>query len=164
MQSNLLSNLIPKLLFKLPSISLNIAKPTTKSNNNSVLNVKDKPFNIFIISTAAYNYYLKNYKKEKIILFYTIYDSLAEAADNLLKDYTEITKIVTVYDDFIKEVTIPKEVIDRLPEEYYEFRNIFNRSKADKLPPYYEYNYKIKLTLKKVLSYNRLYPIFGYKL
>lgn len=160
----MLFNLILKLLFKLPSISLNITKPITKFNNNSVLNIKDKLFNIFIINIAVYNYYFKNYKKEGTILFYIIYDSLAGTADKFLKDYIKTAKIITVYNDFIKKVTIPEKVIDRLREEYYEFRNVFNRFKADKLLLYREYNYKIKLILEKVFFRNRLYPISGYKL
>ena len=69
-----------------------------------------------------------------------------------------------MHDDFIGEAAIPEEVIDRLPKEYHEFRDVFNRSKADKLPPHREYDYKIKLTSEGVPFRSRLYPISGYKL
>ena len=164
LQPNLLFNLALKLLPKLPSISLNIAKPATESDNNSVPDIENRPFNISTISAAAYNYYLKNHKKEGTTLFYAIYNSLAEAADNLLKDYAEIAEIVTVHDDFIGETAIPEEVTDRLPEEYHEFRDVFDRSKADKLPPHREYDYKIELTSEGVPPRSRLYPMSGYKL
>ena len=92
----MLLNLVFKLLFKLFSISLNIIKLIIKYNNDSVLKVKEKPFNIFTINIAVYNYYFKNYKKEGTILFYTTYKSLTEAADNLLKDYAKIAKIIII--------------------------------------------------------------------
>jgi hypothetical protein len=40
---------------------------------------------------------------------------------------------------------IIKEIRAKLPSEYYKFLDIFDRSKANKLPPYRSYNYKIEL-------------------
>ena len=61
-------------------------------------------------------------------MFYITYENLSEAVDNLFKDYTQITEIITVYNNFRKEAIIPDEVIDQLLEEYYNFRNVFNRT------------------------------------
>ena len=118
---------------------------------------------IFIINIVIYNYYLRNYKKENIILFYVIYKSLFKAVNNLLKDYIEITKITTIYNDFINKAVVLDEIIDRLPIEHYKFKDVFNYIKADKILFYRKYNYKIKLTFKRVPFPNRLYPISRYK-
>ena len=96
-------------------------------------------------------------------MFYITYENLSEAVNNLFKDYTQITEIITVYNNFRKEATIPDEIIDQLLEEYYNFKDVFNRTQADKLPPYRDYDYKIKLTSKGIPLRSRLYPILGYK-
>ena len=124
----------------------------------------EESFNIFIINIIIYNYYLRNYKKENIIFFYAIYKSIFKAADNFLKDYIKIIKIITIYNNFINKVIILNKITNRLPTEYYKFKDIFNYIKADKLLLYRTYNYKIKLTSKGVPLRNYLYPIFKYKL
>ena len=48
----------------------------------------------------------------------------------------------------IKPITI-KETRAKLPFEYHEFLDIFDRLKANKLPPHRPYNYKIKLEGEK---------------
>ena len=45
-----------------------------------------------------------------------------------------------------------EEIKAKLPPEYLKFSDIFNRSKADKLPPYRPYNYKIELTDSSIPS------------
>ena len=90
-------------------------------------------FNIFIINIIIYDYDLRNYKKEGIILFYITYENLFKAVNYLLKNYIEITKIIIIYNSFINKAVILNEITDRLFTEYYKFKNIFNRIKADKL-------------------------------
>ena len=53
----------------------------------------------------------------------------------------------------IYKITIGIEDIIRkkLSKEYYNLINIFNKNKVKKLPPYYSYNYKIKLKPSKKL-------------
>ena len=99
-------------MFKLFSISLKIIKPVIKYDNDSVLEIKKKPFNIFTINIIIYNYYFKNYKKKNTILFYITYENLIKTADNLLKNYAKIAKIKIICDNFIKKTTIPEEIIN----------------------------------------------------
>ena len=74
--------------------------------------IERKPFNISTISITIYSYYIKNHKKDNTTLFYIIYENLSEVIDNLFKDYTQITEIIIVYNDFRKKAIIPNEVID----------------------------------------------------
>ena len=53
-----------------------------------------------------------------------------------------------------KEYPDPKTLI---PEEYYDFLNVFSRAELDKLPPHRPYNYKIDLIPSKEPGYNPLY-------
>ena len=48
----------------------------------------------------------------------------------------QIYKVLEATEGIIKQ---------KLPQEYYNLINVFNRSKAKELPPYRLYNYKIKL-------------------
>ena len=59
------------------------------------------------------------------------------------------------------------EILIRLSIEYYNYVNVFDRVKVDKLLLYYFYNYKIKYIKgvnKNILSKNRIYFILNYKL
>jgi len=38
-----------------------------------------------------------------------------------------------------------EEVADQLPTEYYEFLDVFDKSKVNELPPYRSYDHKIEL-------------------
>ena len=51
-----------------------------------------------------------------------------------------------------------------LPPEYKDFRDVFNRSRVDKLPPYRSYNYKIELTSDIRPPQSRAYRISLYKI
>ena len=42
-------------------------------------------------------------------------------------------------------ITNLKDVKKTLLKEYYDFLDVFNRLEANKLPPYYPSNYKIKI-------------------
>ena len=44
------------------------------------------------------------------------------------------------------EIPIYKEVLAKLPPEYYNYIDVFNRAKASKLPPHRTYNYKLEFT------------------
>ena len=51
--------------------------------------------------------------------------------------------------------------------EYYNYANVFNKTKANKLLLYYSYNYKIEFAKeanKNILSKSRIYFILKYKL
>ena len=52
----------------------------------------------------------------------------------------------------------------KLPKEYYDLIDVFDRSKVKELPLYQLYNYKIKLEAGKKLPQSCLYPISRFKL
>ena len=69
------------------SILSNVTKLLTELDVQPAPEVEGKPFNISTINTAIYNYYIKNHKKDNTTLFYTTYENLSEAVNNLFKDY-----------------------------------------------------------------------------
>ena len=65
-----------------------------------------------------------------------------------------------------KELT-PEDVKKKLPKEYHDFLDVFDRSKADELPPHRECDHKLKFidgADKAKLSRSRIYLISGPKL
>ena len=72
----------------------------------------------------------------------------------------------TVQVNNIEDLT-PEDIKKKLPEEYYDFLNVFDRSKADKLPPHRIYDYKLEFidgADKAKLPRSRIYSISGPKL
>jgi hypothetical protein len=59
---------------------------------------------------------------------------------------------------------IIEEIRAKLPLEYHEFLDVFNRSKTDKLLSHRPYDHKIKLKRERQPPKNRLYFMSGYKL
>ena len=62
---------------------------------------------------------------------------------------------------------IYNEILAKLLIEYYNYIDVFDRTKADKLLSHRSYNYKLKFidNYNKIgLSKSRIYSIFGYKL
>ena len=60
-----------------------------------------------------------------------------------------------------------KEVKRKLSSKYYDYLNVFDRTKADILPLYRPYNYKLKFndsSDKMKLSKSRIYLMLEYKL
>ena len=58
------------------------------------------------------------------------------------------------------------EIKARLPPKYYDFLDVFDKAKADILPPHRPYDHKLEFTQEgyQNLPKSRLYPISGYKL
>ena len=52
----------------------------------------------------------------------------------------------------------------KLPSEYYDYIDVFNRTKAEELPPHRPYNHKIELEGDGRPPQSRLYPMSAYKL
>ena len=60
-----------------------------------------------------------------------------------------------------------EEIKKRLPEDYHDYINVFDRTKADNLPPHRPYDYKLEFIDnidKSRLPRSRIYLILGYKL
>ena len=65
------------------------------------------------------------------------------------------------------EVLTSEQIKDRLPKEYHDFTDIFNRFKANELLSYRFYNHKVKLideNTKTQLSRSRIYSLSAHKL
>lgn len=61
----------------------------------------------------------------------------------------------------------PDEIKRRLPEEYHDYLDVFDRDKADELPPHRPCDHKLEFTEgadKTKLPRSRIYPISGRKL
>ena len=65
----------------------------------------------------------------------------------------------------ISEMQTPEEVKDKLPPEYHDFIDVFDRKKAEILPPHRPYDHKIEIEGEAgKLPKSRLYPISEFKL
>ena len=65
------------------------------------------------------------------------------------------------------KIPIYKEVLAKLPPEYYNYIDVFNREKVNKLLPHRTYDYKLEFTEdREKIGFlkSRIYPILGYKL
>ena len=64
-------------------------------------------------------------------------------------------------------VLTPQEIKERLPDEYHDFLDVFDKSKADELPPHRAYDHKLEFmddSDKSKLPKSRIYPMSGHKL
>ena len=102
-------------------------------------------------------------KDLKTLCFAISIAELDQAIALSIEDNTILTCIVTAYNNRQDPVTLIEEVLDKLPINYYDFADVFNRLQADKLLSYCKYNYKIKLLNNSPIR-SRLYPISGFKL
>jgi len=57
-----------------------------------------------------------------------------------------------------------EEVKAKLPSEYHDYLDVFDRAMADQLPPHRPYDHKIELTGEGTPPRSRLYHMSGYKL
>ena len=73
----------------------------------------------------------------------------------------------TEADGSVSKQLTPEEIKQRLPTVYHDYLNVFNRSKADKLPPYRLYNHRLEFidnADKSGLLKSRIYSMSGHKL
>ena len=65
------------------------------------------------------------------------------------------------------EVLTPQEMLNRLPVDYHNYADVFDRSKTDVLPPHRSYDHKLEFAEnadKNALPKSRIYPLSGHKL
>ncbi len=69
-------------------------------------------------------------------------------------------------DNTIRETVVaPMETVkQKLPLEYHDLIDVFNKAKAKELPPHRSYDHKIDIEPGKVPPKSRIYPMSGYKL
>ena len=57
-----------------------------------------------------------------------------------------------------------EEIRKKLPSEYHDFLDVFNKTKADELPPHRPYDHKIEIEANERPPRSRIYPMSGEKL
>ena len=57
-----------------------------------------------------------------------------------------------------------EDIRKKLPSEYHDFLDVFDKSKADILPPHRSYDHKIELEANERPPHSRIYPMSGEKL
>ena len=69
-------------------------------------------------------------------------------------------------DNTIREIVVAsmETVKQKLPPEYHDLIDVFDKAKAKELLPHRSYNHKIDIEPGKVPSKSRIYPMSGYKL
>ena len=116
---------------------------------------ESKPVSIAMIGAAAYRSLIR--KKDVKTFSITPYQ-IDQMLESLNRQATDSSALCA-----IDPITI-EETRAKLPPEYHEFLDVFDRSKADELPPHRPYDHKIELEGEGQPPKSRLYPMSGYKL
>ena len=64
----------------------------------------------------------------------------------------------------VNELTEETDVLTKLPSEYHDFVDVFDRTKADELPPHRTYDHKIIIEGEGQMPRSKIYPMSGDKL
>jgi WD domain, G-beta repeat len=130
-------------------------KPRKKSKKQVTEEPLDesKPVSIAMIGAAAF----RSLAQKKDVKTFSItpcqIDQMLESLNR-----TDGSTLCTIDPATIEETRA------KLPPEYHEFLDVFDRSKADELPPHRSYDHKIELEGEGQPPKSRLYPMSGYKL
>ena len=100
---------------------------------------ENKALNIAKISATAFYIYTRNQKKRDVQYFSMTIAEMEKA----IQDGSMLDQIYEVSE--ATEGTIKQ----KLPKEYHDLIDVFNRSKAKELPPHRSYDYKIELEAGK---------------
>ena len=114
---------------------------------------ENKALNIAKISATAFYIYTRNQKKRDVQYFSITMAKIEKAIQD--RSIDQIYKVSEITEGTVKQ---------KLPQEYYNLINIFNRNKVKELPPHQLYNYKIKLEAGQKPPQSRLYLISRFKL
>ena len=143
---------------------------------------KDENINILEIDVVAY-YRLARDKNNKLFSLIINKNNIASFTSESFRDsYILVNKLyfykskwkykkcyesnIFIYINKI-EILIYEELLVKLLSKYYNYIDVFNRIKANKLLSYRIYNYKLKFTKNRnkiELLKSRIYSIFNYKL
>ena len=106
----------------------------------------------------------KNHQPDKVNeVGWLTYDMVMEALEVNSMEPTQIaTTVVQQEDEGYTPPPLP-EIQKLLPEEYHDFCDVFDKSKAERLPPHRVYDHKLELTGSLPVQ-RKLYPMSGYKL
>jgi len=111
--------------------------------------------NIAMIGAAAYRSLAKRSDVATFAITVTEIDRLLKTARNKLEDVN--------LQELSHEKTL-EEVKAKLPSEYHDYLDVFDRAMADQLPPHRPYDHKIELIGEGTPPRSRLYHMSGYKL
>jgi len=111
--------------------------------------------NIAMIEAAAYRSLVKRSDVATFAITVTEIDRLLKTARNKPED-VDLQELS--HEEALKEVKA------KLPSEYHDYLDVFDRAMADQLPPHRPYDHKIELTGEGTPSRSRLYHMSGYKL
>jgi len=148
-----------------PIVSIDSAKPTKPPpvkllSRPSASITQDKIGSMNIINAAGYGLLAKNCKKDKTELLAL---SIEDIDRKLL--YHENLRIAALEVFTVEETELVREQIkEKLPREYYNLINIFDRSEANKLPPYRPSDHKIELNGQSSPPQSRAYKMSPFKL
>jgi hypothetical protein len=132
-------------------------KKSKKGKNQVMEEPRDesKPVSIAMIGAAAYRSLTQKKDVKTFSITLCQIDQMLESLSRQASDGPTLCAI--------DSATI-EETKAKLPSEYHEFLDVFDRSKADELPPHRSYDHKIELEGEGQPPKSRLYPMSGYKL
>ena len=177
------------------SLNVNSPKDTRKRSTLTLKTLKEKMIqklnllNIAEIDISTY-YYLARSKENKLfsLTMNEIYDTLIEFSEilPLMKRDSRISindsyscnfriKYKKCYESYISknsqinniEILTSQKVLSKLPIDYYDYINVFDRSQADILPSHRFYDHKLEFAEgadKDALFKSRIYSISKHKL
>lgn len=120
----------------------------------------DETFSMCVISAAAYSALAKRAHKDDTYLFAC---SIEEIDKEIALD--EELKLEALELSSVEAATIHlEEVKSKLPAEYYNYLDVFDRAEANKLPPHRPSDHKIELTSNAVPPQSRAYKMSPFKL
>ena len=97
-----------------------------------------KPLDIIEIGAAIYHRWARKLAKKEGATYFSI--TIQQINDYLKEEYQEQDLLVSEISEVSRE-----ELKLKLPLEYYDYIDVFNRTKAKELPPHRPYNHKIEL-------------------
>ncbi len=133
------------------SSSSKIVEPSNSVNSAS----PSDSMNIAMIEAAAYRSLAKRSDVTTFAIIVTEIDRLLKTARNKPED---IDLQELSHEEALKEVKA------KLPSEYHDYLDVFDRAMTDQLPPHRPYDHKIELTGEETSPRSRLYHMSGYKL
>lgn len=155
--STLLVGKVPTALLTRKLYRRHTAAGKTNLRATSTLeSMSETPFEMNLISGAAFHSLARD--KETKFGALSMYE-INQAIRHLDRSKDENALSLNEMDSTTRE-----ELKHLVPQEYHDFLDVFDRTKADELPPHRPYDHKIELTGEGSLPRSRLRPISDWKL
>lgn len=127
-----------------------------------LINKSDHTFLCCKIGAASFAFLIKKTKSDRTVHLFTRF---MKKINNEIALVWETNTLDLLTMNEIKAKADEKELLNKLPPEYHELKDVFDWAEANKLPPYRFTDHRIKLTSKGVIpSQSRAYKILPYKL